>query len=157
MGKRESGTENISSGEIPAQWLNKSLELARLEQIPWQDIQREDPSRNPHQKEALPRALERGGRYCKTSPFLDFTEKFQQEAKIIAQCDSPHIVQLYGVCLDINPIAMVMEYLPKGSLQHVLQDKNEKLLWNEPIRRNIAEDVGKGLSYLHDQKIDIAI
>ncbi len=152
-GEKEKCTENISSGEISAQWLNKSPELAKLEQIPWQDIQREDLSRNPHQKEALLGRWKGVDVTVKQVPFSISLEKFQQEAKIIAQCDSPHIVQLYGICLDINPIAMVMEYLPKGSLQQVLQDKNEKLLWNEPIRWNIAEDVGKGLSYLHDQKI----
>ncbi len=47
---------------------------------------------------------------------------------------------------------MVMEYLPKGSLYQVLHDSKETLPWN-PIRWDIAIDVGKGLSYLHSQNI----
>ena len=77
---------------------------------------------------------------------------FGQEAKIMAQCQFPHIVRLYGVCLEEGHTAMVMEYLSKGSLYHVLHDDKETLPWN-PIRWSIALDVGKGLMYLHNQKI----
>ena len=77
---------------------------------------------------------------------------FEQEAKIMAQCQFPHIVRLYGVCLQEGHTAMVMEYLSKGSLYHVLHDDKETLPWN-PIRWSIALDIGKGLMYLHNQKI----
>ena len=82
----------------------------------------------------------------------DAAKDFQHEATMMGQCQFPHIVRLYGICQEPNHVAMVMEYLPKGSLYHVLHDANEVLPWN-PIRWDIALDIGKGLSYLHDQKI----
>ena len=44
---------------------------------------------------------------------------FEQEAKIMAQCHFPHVVRLYGVCVESGHIAMVMEYMPKESLYQV--------------------------------------
>ena len=70
----------------------------------------------------------------------------------MAQCQFPNVVPLYGVCEEAGHYAMVMEYLPKGSLYHVLHDSKEILPWN-PVRWTIAEGVVKGLSYLHEQKI----
>lgn len=77
---------------------------------------------------------------------------FQREAAIMAQCQFPHIVRLYGVCQEFEHTAMVMEYLPKGSLYQVLHNSEETLPWN-PIRWDIAINIGKGLAYLHNQKI----
>ncbi len=77
---------------------------------------------------------------------------FEQEAKIMAQCHFPHVVRLYGVCVETGHIAMVMEYMPKGSLYQVLHNEKEAFAWN-PLRWNVVIDVGKGLTYLHDQKI----
>ncbi len=77
---------------------------------------------------------------------------FEREANIMAQCQFPYIIRLYGVCLEVGHAAMVMEYMTKGSLYQVLHDEKEALPWNS-IRWKIAIDVGKGLSYLHGQKI----
>jgi len=84
--------------------------------------------------------------------FVDLTADFEREAKLMAQCQFSQVVELYGICQGPGHVAMVMEYLPKGSLYHVLHDSKETLPWN-PIRWNIAIDMGKGLSYLHSQKI----
>ena len=80
----------------------------------------------------------------------DLAKDFEQEANLMAQCQFPHVVRLYGVCQE--PVAMVMEYLPKGSLYQVLHDSKEALPWN-PVRWEIAFEIGKGLSYLHQEKI----
>ncbi len=77
---------------------------------------------------------------------------FEREAKIMAQCQFPHVVRLYGVCLETRHAAIVMEYMSKGSLYQALHDEKEVLPWN-PMRWSIAIEVGKGLSYLHGQKI----
>ncbi len=76
----------------------------------------------------------------------DLAEDFQREVMVMAQCQFPHVVRLYGVCQEPGHTAMVMEYLPKGSLYQVLHDSKE-LLSRNPVRWNIAIDVGKGLSY----------
>ena len=82
----------------------------------------------------------------------DLAADFQREATIMAQCQFPYVVRLYGVCQEPGHVAMVMEYLPKGSLDQVLHDSKESLPWN-PIRWGIAIDIGKGLSYLHNKNI----
>ena len=77
---------------------------------------------------------------------------FERETKLMAQAQFPSIVRLYGVCLEPGHYAMIMEYLPKGSLYEVLHNAEEPLPWN-PVRWNIALDISKGLSYLHSQQI----
>ncbi len=77
-------------------------------------------------------------------------EEFRQEATIMARMRSPNIVPLYGVCLEESHYAMVMEYLPKGSLFEILQS-SQTLDW--PVRHQIGLDVGCGLAFLHSEKI----
>ncbi len=84
-----------------------------------------------------------------TSPLL---EDFKQETVLMAKCRFPYVIELYGVCTEVNHYALVMTYLPKGSLCEVLHDTNESLPWN-PIRWEISIEIGKGLAYLHGQQI----
>ena len=77
---------------------------------------------------------------------------FKQEAALMAKCRFPYITELYGVCTEANHYALVMAYLPKGSLYEVLHNTNESLPWN-PIRWEISIEIGKGLAYLHGQQI----
>jgi len=77
-------------------------------------------------------------------------EEFINEAKIMAECKSPYIVTLYGVCTEGDHNDLVMEYVPNGSLHSLLQNKSKEISWN--LRCEIALDIGKGLSYLHDEK-----
>ncbi len=78
-------------------------------------------------------------------------EDFRAEAKIHAKLNFPHIVRLFGITEEVGHFAMVLEYLPKGSLYDVLQDTKVQLPW--PLRWEIALDVGKGLAYLHNAQI----
>lgn len=82
----------------------------------------------------------------------DLAADFQREAMIMSQCQFSNVVKLHGICQEPGHIAMVMEYLPKGSLYQVLHDSKETLPW-EPVRWDIAIRVGEGLSYLHSQNI----
>lgn len=88
----------------------------------------------------------------KNFSFSDLAKNFKHEANIMARCHSPHVVRLYGVCAELAHMALVIEYLPKGSLYQVLHDSKEELPWN-PVRWGIALDIAKGLFYLHSQSI----
>lgn len=82
----------------------------------------------------------------------ELVKNFEQEALIMARCQFPYIVRLYGVCMESNHYALVMEYMSKGSLYDVLHNPTEVLPWNI-LRWDIAIDMGNGLAYLHNQNI----
>jgi serine/threonine protein kinase/Ran GTPase-activating protein (RanGAP) involved in mRNA processing and transport len=79
-------------------------------------------------------------------------KEFEREAQVMADCRHPNIVQFYGVCMEPQHNAIIMEHVAKGSLYDVLHNEEEQLPW-VPVRWQIALDIGKGLSYLHSQKI----
>ncbi|HQY22136.1 MAG TPA: protein kinase [Gammaproteobacteria bacterium] len=76
-------------------------------------------------------------------------EEFRKEADMMAQLRHPNIVHFYGYCS--IPRCLVMEYMPKGSLFSVLQDKTQALDWDVRIR--IAIDMVSGLAFLHSKSI----
>ncbi len=76
-------------------------------------------------------------------------EEFQKEAEMMAQLRHPNIVHFYGYCS--IPKCLVMEYMQKGSLFSVLQDKAQSLDWSARIR--IAIDMVSSLAFLHSKAI----
>jgi ankyrin repeat protein len=75
-------------------------------------------------------------------------EEFQHEIDVMARLRSPQIVQLYGACMQ-EPYCIVMEYMVKGSLFHVL--RAERLNWTQ--KEQIALDMSCGLAFLHHENI----
>jgi len=75
----------------------------------------------------------------------DAYAEFKREVSLMAPLRSPYIVTLYGACLTKLHYAIVMEYLPKGSLYKVL--RTEELSWI--VKYQIGLDVALGLAYLH--------
>ena len=63
----------------------------------------------------------------------------------------PHIINLYGICDEAGHNGLVMEYMPRGSLRGILEDKSKEINWD--IRWDIGIDIGKGLTYLHSNNI----
>lgn len=53
--------------------------------------------------------------------------KFLQEGRILKQYDHPNIVKLIGICVQKQPIMIVMELVPGGSLLSFLR-KNANTL-----------------------------
>jgi WD40 repeat protein/TPR repeat protein len=77
-------------------------------------------------------------------------EEFKREVSIMATLRNPYVVILYGACFDKPHYAIVMEYLPKGSLFDVLQSE-EELTWS--LRYHMGLDIAYGMAYLHKQGI----
>jgi len=76
--------------------------------------------------------------------------EFQKECQILSSLDHPKIVKMIGVCIQIPDLAIITEYMPRGSLQDLLYDKNIKLDWK--LRLKMVHDVAKGVDYLHSLK-----
>ncbi|CAA7410074.1 unnamed protein product [Spirodela intermedia] len=77
-------------------------------------------------------------------------KEFLVEAQILSRVHHKNLVDLLGYCADMNNLAVVYEYMPKGSLSDHLsgnRDGNIRLSWD--MRLRIAIDVAQGLYYLH--------
>ncbi|CAF5044210.1 unnamed protein product, partial [Rotaria sp. Silwood1] len=59
-----------------------------------------------------------------------------------------HVLRCWGACLEPSYYALILEYMPLGSLYDVLQNEKEfSLSWND--RWSIALQMTKGINYLH--------
>lgn len=89
-------------------------------------------------------------RFDKTKQRGNFEQSFQKTMEAMGKYRFPTIINYYGVFLNANDYAIVMEWMPKGSLNDVLHNPSETFAWN-PVRWQIAIDTAEGLSYLHGQ------
>lgn len=70
--------------------------------------------------------------------------KFLQEGRILKQYDHPNIVKLIGICVQKQPIMIVMELVPGGSLLNYLR-KNAATL-NTKQLMSMCRDAAAGKS-----------
>jgi serine/threonine protein kinase len=80
----------------------------------------------------------------------DFSEKFQNEAKIIARLNHENIIKVYDIEDLYRTIFIIMEYLDGEPLDHSLE-KMRRL----PLSRvlDVLLQVGAGLAYAHEHGI----
>ena len=75
----------------------------------------------------------------------DAFAEFQHEVFIMSCLRHKNIVQLMGICL--QPLAMLMEFLPLGTLYDALQARE---VWqSRKMRLKTAFDIALGMQYLH--------
>ncbi len=82
----------------------------------------------------------------------DMKKVFDHESEVMAKCNFPNVIRLFGVCNEVGHYGMVMELMSRGSLYNVLHNAEESLPW-APLRWQIAVDISRGLLYLHTQNI----
>ena len=80
----------------------------------------------------------------------DSVAELHAEATLMSQLRNPHVVQFYGFCFESPHFALVMEYMPDGSMYGLLHS-DQPLTWD--ARTQMGIDVGAGLEYLHQQDI----
>ncbi|EGZ20064.1 hypothetical protein PHYSODRAFT_496725 [Phytophthora sojae] len=78
---------------------------------------------------------------------------FVRETLILGMLgDHPNIVQLYGYTL--NPVSLVMEYVPKGSLSYLLHycedPRTEAKMTDGRVKLNILLAIAYGMAQLHE-------
>ncbi|XP_057766381.1 probable leucine-rich repeat receptor-like serine/threonine-protein kinase At3g14840 isoform X2 [Salvia miltiorrhiza] len=78
--------------------------------------------------------------------------EFINEIGMISALQHPHLVKLYGCCIESNQLLLVYEYLENNSLARALFGPEEhqlKLDW--PTRHKICIGIARGLAYLHEE------
>ncbi|XP_043699672.1 probable leucine-rich repeat receptor-like serine/threonine-protein kinase At3g14840 [Telopea speciosissima] len=78
--------------------------------------------------------------------------EFVNEIGMISALQHPHLVKLYGCCIEGNQLLLVYEYMENNSLARALFGREGcqlKLDW--PTRRNICIGIARGLAFLHEE------
>nr|XP_004295664.2 PREDICTED: probable leucine-rich repeat receptor-like serine/threonine-protein kinase At3g14840 isoform X1 [Fragaria vesca subsp. vesca] len=78
--------------------------------------------------------------------------EFVNEIGMISALQHPHLVKLYGCCIEGNQLLLVYEYMENNSVGRALFGAKEsqlKLDW--PTRHKICVGIAKGLAYLHEE------
>ncbi len=74
-------------------------------------------------------------------------KRFVQEARVAASLEHPNVVTIYSLRIDGNRFFIIMEYLPHGSLQNLI-DKRGRLTAEQAIR--LTTGICEGLAKLHE-------
>ena len=75
---------------------------------------------------------------------------FQSEFLVMSCLRHPNVVLLMGACQGPKP-CIIMEFMRGGSLSHLLHNRSELLSIEDTVM--IAEDIARGLQYLHSINI----
>ncbi|XP_065634279.1 probable leucine-rich repeat receptor-like serine/threonine-protein kinase At3g14840 [Quercus suber] len=78
--------------------------------------------------------------------------EFVNEIGLISALQHPHLVKLYGCCIEGNKLLLVYEYMENNSLARALFGSKEcqlKLGWT--TRHKICVGIARGLAYLHEE------
>ncbi|RDX74701.1 putative leucine-rich repeat receptor-like serine/threonine-protein kinase, partial [Mucuna pruriens] len=78
--------------------------------------------------------------------------EFLNEIGMISALQHPHLVKLYGCCVEGDQLLLVYEYMENNSLARALfgLEKHQiKLNW--PTRYKICVGIARGLAYLHEE------
>ncbi|VDL61227.1 unnamed protein product [Hymenolepis diminuta] len=78
------------------------------------------------------------------------TEEFLKEARIMKAARHPRLVRLYAVCVE-DPIYIVTELMPHGSLLHYLRDGSGRHLTLRPLIDMMAQ-IASGMAYLERER-----
>ncbi|KAE8680080.1 putative leucine-rich repeat receptor-like serine/threonine-protein kinase [Hibiscus syriacus] len=78
--------------------------------------------------------------------------EFVNEIGMISALQHPHLVKLFGCCIEGNQLLLIYEYMENNSLARALfgpQECQLKLDW--PTRRKICIGIARGSAYLHEE------
>ncbi|XP_077296658.1 tyrosine-protein kinase Fer-like [Arctopsyche grandis] len=83
---------------------------------------------------------------CQTTLSEEQKKTFLDEARLLKQYEHPNIVKIIGICVQKNPIMIVMELVTGGSLLSFLKG-NQKFLTIEHLLE-MCRDISNGMRYL---------
>jgi len=71
----------------------------------------------------------------------------EREMDTLTQLNHPNIVQLMGLCIGMDDLYIITEYVKGGNLHSKLEDKSIDMPWK--LRVSILRDVALAMNYLH--------
>ncbi|XP_023340966.1 tyrosine-protein kinase Fer [Eurytemora carolleeae] len=86
---------------------------------------------------------------CKITLPDEQKKKFLQEGRILKQYEHPNIVRFIGICVQKQPIMIVMELVPGGSLLNYLRTNADKLSTKGLL--GMCQDAASGMEYLESK------
>jgi len=86
---------------------------------------------------------------CKVTMPDEQKKKFLQEGRILKQYEHPNIVRFIGICVQKQPIMIVMELVPGGSLLNYLRTSADKLATKALL--GMCQDAASGMEYLESK------
>jgi len=75
----------------------------------------------------------------------------EREMDTLTNLAHPNIVQFMGLCIELEDIYIVTEFVPGGDLRAILKDENKDIPWN--VRADIAKQLAAAMNYLHSRNI----
>ncbi|CAN6202626.1 unnamed protein product [Urochloa humidicola] len=87
----------------------------------------------------------------KRSKIIDViqTDEFVQEIIILSQINHRNVVRLLGCCLEVEVPILVYEFIPNGTLFHLIHGDHDGQPLSLEIRLKIAQESAEALAYLH--------
>lgn len=83
------------------------------------------------------------------NPVEEGERKFQAEMAAVRRTHHKNLVRLLGFCTQNSKKLLVYEFMSKGSLADLLFNLETRPFWRDRVR--IAQDVARGILYLHDE------
>ncbi|GKV45304.1 hypothetical protein SLEP1_g52409 [Rubroshorea leprosula] len=78
--------------------------------------------------------------------------EFVNEIGMISALQHPHLVKLYGCCIEGNQLLLIYEYMENNSLARALFGPEEcQMILDWPTRQKICIGIARGLTYLHEE------
>jgi len=95
------------------------------------------------------RVMSVAAKTCKVTLPEEHKKKFLQEGRILKQYDHPNIVRFIGICVQKQPIMIVMELVPGGSLLSFLRNTGAGLTSKNLL--GMCLDAAAGMQYLESK------
>ncbi|XP_076040534.1 tyrosine-protein kinase Fer isoform X2 [Oratosquilla oratoria] len=93
--------------------------------------------------------LEVAVKTCRVTLPDEQKKKFLQEGRILKQYDHPNIVKFIGICVQKQPIMIVMELVPGGSLLSFVRNHKNKMATKQLMA--MCLDTASGMAYLESK------